>query len=105
MSENPNKFSSDINLTSKVIEQVINAVGYLHKEKIVHMDIKPENILLDKINDLSSVRICDFGLAYSFDDKNWDCMGTKEYMAPELQTLNKTSVTSSCDMWSIGIIL
>lgn len=45
--------------TSKVIYQVLQAVEYLHRNKIAHRDIKPENIILSN----GVVKLCDFGWA------------------------------------------
>ena len=63
----------------------------MHSKNYVHRDLKPENILIDDEDDLSSIKLADFGLsasfrlntAYSLNEK----MGTLLFMAPE-QTKN-----------------
>ena len=42
---------------------IFNALEYLHQNDIIHRDIKPENVVIMDYNDLSSVKLIDFGLA------------------------------------------
>ncbi|CAN6558968.1 unnamed protein product [Malus baccata var. baccata] len=80
---------------------------YLHEEcsrKIVHCDIKPQNILLD---DSFTARISDFGLAklLKIDQTltTTGIRGTKGYVAPEW--LNRLPITAKVDIYSYGILL
>ena len=73
-------------LAKLFMKQLIEALGYLHCENVVHRDIKLENILL---SNLGEVKICDFGV--SVHNNNLakersikDCCGTPAYMAPEV---------------------
>lgn len=64
-------------------QELIGAVGLLHRRNIVHRDIKPENLLLEETGGL---RILDFGLAYSpglSADQGSEVPGTPSFMAPE----------------------
>ncbi|KAK4257697.1 hypothetical protein QN277_007254 [Acacia crassicarpa] len=83
-------------------------IAYLHeeyRERIIHYDIKPENILLD---DSLHCKIADFGLAMLYNrDKSYVTMtrqrGTPGYAAPELWM--PFPVTHKCDIYSFGIML
>ena len=48
---------------SKLIKGILSGVVYIHDKGIMHRDLKPENILLADKDDLSSVKIIDFGLS------------------------------------------
>ncbi|CAM0958830.1 unnamed protein product [Alopecurus aequalis] len=91
----------------EIITGICKGLLYLHKEKnIIHMDLKPANILLDHQNEKYMVpKITDFGL--SRPNKNSHTVGQRygklEYMAPEYKEENKT--TQSCDIYSLGLII
>ena len=91
---------------SLIMKGILESLEYLHKNKIMHRDIKPENILFKKKNDLSSVVLCDFGLACQLKeyDKyiNHKC-GTTIYMAPEIFSGKKYGFL--VDSFSAGIVL
>lgn len=53
---------------SKIMRRVLEAVSYLHNQGIVHRDLKPENILLCNKNDISSIKLIDFGLTAKYND-------------------------------------
>jgi serine/threonine protein phosphatase PrpC len=64
-------------------QELMSAVGLLHRRNIVHRDIKPENLLLEQ---LGGLRVLDFGLAYSPGlsvDPGDDVPGTPSFMPPE----------------------
>ena len=75
----------------------------MHKQNILHLDIKPENILCVTPNS-NEIKIIDFGLARKFDpESDLNVMfGTPEFVAPEV--VNYESVTFSTDMWSVGVV-
>ena len=90
---------------SLILGKVLSAVEYLHSMQICHRDIKPENIMISKENDLSSIKIIDFGLSaqqFNYLSNNEYC-GTLLYMAPE--QIEKKLYHFSVDIWSIGILM
>jgi calcium-dependent protein kinase len=64
---------------------ILTALSYLHSKNIMHRDLKPENLLLLKQDDLTSLKIGDFGLAVMQDKPPYlfpKC-GTPGFVAPE----------------------
>ena len=81
--------------------QSVNAIYFLHKNKIIHRDIKPENLLINHNNVL---KLCDFGWSvYLNNNKRETFCGTVEYMAPEI--VKNESYDYSIDVWSLGVLL
>jgi myosin-light-chain kinase len=99
--------TEDFNLTESdcclFIRQLCRGVDYLHEKQIVHLDLKPENVVCTAKNS-NSLKIIDFGLAkkISPSDKLKVMCGTPEFVAPEV--VNYDFVDSSTDMWSVGVI-
>ncbi|XP_034390313.1 death-associated protein kinase 2 isoform X1 [Cyclopterus lumpus] len=90
---------------TRFIKQILDGVEYLHSKRIVHFDLKPENImLLDRNVHLPRIKLIDFGLAHKIeagaDFKN--IFGTPEFVAPEI--VNYEPLGLEADMWSIGVI-
>ncbi|XP_075945262.1 death-associated protein kinase 3 isoform X2 [Anarhichas minor] len=90
---------------TRFIKQILDGVEYLHSKRIVHFDLKPENImLLDRNVPLPRIKLIDFGLAHKLeagaDFKN--IFGTPEFVAPEI--VNYEPLGLEADMWSIGVI-
>ena len=90
---------------SIIIKNILSAISYLHQNQICHKDLKPENIMFSEENDLTSIKIIDFGLSlHNFDSLlKSDYSGTMIYMAPE--ELERKSYYLSVDIWSIGILM
>lgn len=88
----------------KIFTQLVGAVSYVHQKSCVHRDLKLENILLDKNED---VKLCDFGFTREYEGKSsylqtW--CGTICYAAPEMLKGEKYA-GEKVDVWSLGIIL
>jgi serine/threonine protein kinase len=84
----------------------VECLEYLHnKEKIVHRDLKLENIMLDGNYDL---KIVDFGGSSAQQDHNISSLtsytGTQSYMAPEIRE-GKVYCGTQVDLFSVGVIL
>ncbi|XP_059133956.1 serine/threonine-protein kinase 17B isoform X2 [Peromyscus eremicus] len=88
----------------RLIKQILEGVYYLHQNNIVHLDLKPQNILLSSIYPLGDIKIVDFGMSRKIGNacELREIMGTPEYLAPEI--LNYDPITTATDMWNIGII-
>ncbi|KAI1795436.1 Pkinase-domain-containing protein [Ganoderma leucocontextum] len=90
----------------KLFSQLISGVWYIHQKKIVHRDLKLENLLLDRHR---NVIITDFGFANRFEHRSDDLMqtscGSPCYAAPELVISDGLYVGSAVDIWSCGVIL
>ena len=83
--------------------EMIDALGFLHKEGIIYRDLKPENVLLDKDG---HIRLTDFGLSkqkMGMNDLTHSFCGTPEYLAPEI--IKGVGHNRGADWWSLGAIL
>jgi len=84
------------------LHQMLDSIDYMHSRRVVHRDLKLENILID---DQLNLKLADFGFACY---KNIDALnsyrGTMTYMAPEIKE-GKTYKGQNVDMFSIGVIL
>lgn len=58
---NADKVKIPDNDVAHIMRNIIKAVTYIHERGIIHRDLKTANILIDDINDLSSIKIIDFG--------------------------------------------
>lgn len=83
--------------------QIVLIFQFLHKNKIVYRDLKPENLLINRDGYL---KLTDFGFAKRLDKhprRTWTLCGTPEYIAPEI-LLNKGH-SFPVDWWALGILL
>ena len=91
-----------------IVPKICDALQYAHEEGIVHRDIKPGNILIDK---KGRVKIADFGLAKLLGQATHDfsltqskmMLGTPQYMAPE-QIEDPQKVDHRADIYSLGVV-
>ncbi|KKK17943.1 hypothetical protein P175DRAFT_0494394 [Aspergillus ochraceoroseus IBT 24754] len=93
-----------IDKVKKIFTQLVGAVAYVHSKSCVHRDLKLENILLDKHE---NVKLCDFGFTREYEGKAsylQTFCGTVCYSAPEMLKAEKYA-GEKVDVWSLGIIL
>ncbi|KAF7993146.1 hypothetical protein HCN44_005927 [Aphidius gifuensis] len=89
--------------TRYFMKQILDGVNYLHKNRIIHRDLKLGNLFLD---DELQVKIGDFGLATKLEhdgERKKTLCGTPNYIAPEI--LTKSGHSYEVDVWSIGCIM
>ncbi|KAI7863792.1 kinase-like domain-containing protein [Spinellus fusiger] len=82
----------------KIAKNCLEGLEYLHSKKIIHRDIKCENILMDE---KGNVKLADFGLSTPIRKTTRGQMGTLRWMAPEL--LGGQLYDAKVDIWSLGI--
>ncbi|XP_065844960.1 death-associated protein kinase 2-like isoform X2 [Oscarella lobularis] len=83
--------------------QVLEALRIMHSSQIVHLDLKPENLML-KDKHKKELVLIDFGLARELDGSGLRLMlGTAEFIAPEVVSFDE--ITTATDMWSLGVLI
>lgn len=90
-------------MRKRIFEQLLQAVGYIHRCGLVHNDIKPGNILVTRSN--NDVKLIDFGLADNdacYLARTLGC--TRAYASPELLS-QKQNVDARSDIYSLGVIM
>jgi len=91
----------------ELIAKVARTVHYAHEHGILHRDIKPGNILLDRKGE---PHLTDFGLARLVESESTitrtvEVLGTPSYMAPEQAAGNNAQLTSATDVYGLGAVL
>lgn len=87
----------------RIAKQLVQALHYLHSQRIIHRDMKPQNIL---IGARGTVKLCDFGFARTMSSNTivlTSIKGTPLYMSPEL--VQEKPYDHTADLWSLGVIL
>jgi serine/threonine protein kinase len=91
----------------EIVADLADALEYIHSVGIIHRDVKPANIRLDKHG---SVFLMDFGIAYRSGSGETlapigSILGTPAYIAPELVKGRQTKVLPASDQYSLGVVL
>lgn len=107
-------------LAYRIAHETAQGIAYLHRNTVLHRDIKPGNVVLDQ---LQHAKVCDFGLSRAFTVSiepgimvegfgghgSSCCVGTLRYMAPEVMQQTEQQVTirynEPCDVYSFGMLL
>lgn len=87
-----------------IFSQVVGGIAYAHSKGYIHRDIKPNNILLNR---MGQAKITDFGIAKLVGGENMTrpgfVLGTTQYMAPEY--LSQGQVSAQTDIYALGVLL
>lgn len=83
------------------IIQITGAIKYMHRKKVVHRDLKLENIFLDSN---MNIKIGDFGLTTS-NRRSTVVSGSLQYMAPEMLESQSRGYDERIELWSLGLIM
>jgi serine/threonine protein kinase len=89
--------------TAEIMRQVFSALEYLHKNRIVHRDVKLENLF---ISSGMIIKLGDFGLAdfiLSDTERMFEICGSDSYIAPEM--LSGIGHRFEVDIWSAGVVM
>ena len=87
----------------EIAVDLLSALHYLHQNRILHRDVKPQNVLIDA---KGRAKLCDFGFARNLGLNTHvltSIKGTPLYMAPEL--IEERPYDQAADLWSVGCIL
>ncbi|XP_055284682.1 obscurin isoform X20 [Moschus berezovskii] len=85
------------------IQQLVEGLQYLHSQGVLHLDIKPANILMVHPA-REDIKICDFGFAQKITpgEPQYSKYGSPEFVAPEI--IEQTPVNEASDIWAMGVI-
>ncbi|KAM6973968.1 triple functional domain protein isoform 3-T3 [Tautogolabrus adspersus] len=86
------------------LRDILEALHYLHNSRIVHLDVKPENMLVTGTSGQPTVKLTDFGDAVQLNSAHYvhPLLGSPEFASPEL-VLGEPVLLNS-DMWSLGVV-
>ncbi|XP_068592101.1 triple functional domain protein isoform X1 [Cebidichthys violaceus] len=87
------------------LRDVLEALHYLHSWRIAHLDLKPENIVVEHVSSQPVIKLTDFGDATQLNPPSFyihPLLGSPEFSAPELILGQPASLTS--DLWSLGVV-
>ncbi len=96
----------DLTFVRSLLREVADALAYAHARSVVHRDVKPDNILVDRLT--GRALVSDFGIARAAEGDSrltvtGVAVGTPAYMSPE-QAMGEREVDGRADIYSLGIV-
>jgi len=95
----------------ELVDQVLGALAYIHARRIIHRDVKPENVMVVAQGPTLVAKLLDFGFARVEEDQDaklsqtrFETFGTPQYMAPE-QATGKGAIGPPTDIYAVGVML
>ncbi len=101
------EFTGGVRASARLVKTMAEAVDHMHQRGVLHLDLKPENVLIDGSGE---PHVIDFGLARRVEAdgeliESGAILGTPAYMAPEQAAGRRGRVTTATDLYRLGAIL
>lgn len=91
-----------------IVKQLAEALAYMHSQGVIHRDLKPDNVLLQKDRQRYTVKLIDFGVSFILElgeiKDEEEIVGTFGYMSPEGTGIIGSRVDERSDLYSLGVI-
>lgn len=91
-----------------ILQDIIDGLDFLHRHRVIHRDLKPDNVFIQQLEDGFRCAIGDLDTAkmVSTMEKAKTVIGTPTFIAPEvLESMNETAYTPKVDVFSFGMVL
>lgn len=92
----------NLSLIRRIASQILQTLNFIHRNNVIHCDLKPENVLFKELN-RSVVKLIDFGTSCFIGRSIFTYIQSRYYRAPEI--ILGLKYTTAIDVWSLGCIL